>query len=312
MLQWALLGAGTAAALGGVAAALSLKYSGRKQTLSQEKYRVKAQRLAVQSGNKNLWGKLLVPQAKEKVPLVICAHGYTANYHTTETLVGRTLAQSGIACYCFDFYGGGPHSKSGGSMMEMTPLTEKEELLDVIESVVKLELVDKDNVFLFGESMGGLVTALAANETSANIRGVVLYYPAFPIPEFAREFAKTGRPESWPGMTWSGASAGADAGELPETFAVSGKRLSRRFITDTMSIHVYEDIREFDRPVLIVHRDADSAIDISYGRRAAECYPHAQFVRLEHEPHGFTGKGKMRAVRHVYEFIQNNASLKPT
>ena len=284
----------------------SRKHSEREQPFPQRKYKVKTRKLVIQSAGKSLWGEFLVPQTEEKVPIVICAHGYTSSYRATKTLVGHTLAQSGIACYCFDFYGGRPHSKSGGTMMEMTPLTEKRELLDVIENTVRPDIVDADNVFLFGESMGGLVTALAANETNAKIRGMVLYYPALLIPELAREFAKTGQSDSWPGMTLPKSFIEAETGEMPTTFKMFGKSLSRQFITDTMSIHVYEEMPNFDAPVLIVHGDADSAVDISYGRRAAKCYPHAQFVRLENEPHGFTSKGKIQAVKYVYDFIQKH------
>ncbi len=61
----------------------------------------------------------------------------------------------------------------------MTVFTEKEDLFSVLNTVKAWQHVDSDGIFLFGGSMGGLVSALAAEERSEEIRGMVLLYPAF-------------------------------------------------------------------------------------------------------------------------------------
>lgn len=264
---------------------LRLFIRGRKQTLSKKKYKVIKKKFTVTYNGKTIVGKLLIPKTERKIPLVICSHGFGANYKTTEVLVGDTLSRSGIACLCFDFYGGNRHSKSGGSMLEMTPLTEKEDLFAVFERAANLDFVDWSNVFLFGESQGGLVTALAANEVQERIAGVILYYPAFAIPEIAQKlYAEWDDRRCW---------------------QIFGKKISEHYLTDSMQIDIYREIETFSKPVLIVHGDADTRIDISYGERASKIYPNAKFVVLHKQYHGFSGRGKMKAVRYVYDFIEN-------
>lgn len=66
---------------------------------------------------------------------------------------------------------------------------------------------------------------------------------------------------------------------------------------------VFEAIRNYSGPVLIIHGDKDKVVDISYGRRATEVYKHAEFVCLPGESHGFIGAGRKKAAQLSYEFL---------
>lgn len=68
----------------------------------------------------------------------------------------------------------------------MTVGTECEDLETVIDCVKELDYVDPGRIFLQGESMGGLVSALVAARRPENIRAQVLWYPAFVVPEGAK------------------------------------------------------------------------------------------------------------------------------
>lgn len=256
---------------------------GRTQTLSSQKYEVEVTELTVDYETKKLWGRFYRPIMRGKVPVVICSHGFGANYRTTETLIANTLSRSGIACICFDFYGGNNKSKSGGTMSEMSPLTEKGDLLAVMKEVEELSFVDSERIYLFGESQGGFVSALAANEVQDKLKGLVLYYPAFCIPDMAKEICKNG---------------------IPESHKIFKKIVSEKYFEDSIGIDVYEIIKSFEKPVLIIHGNADKVVDISYGKKAAQVYPNAKFIELDKQYHGFSGKGKMKAVKFVYDFIQ--------
>ncbi|MBQ4304645.1 MAG: alpha/beta hydrolase, partial [Lachnospiraceae bacterium] len=98
-----------------------------------------------------------------KYPLVIFSHGLGASFKDIRHH-GQGIADCGIACLFFDFYGGGALSESGGSMEDMSVLTEKEDLLAVLDYVLSLPGADRSRIFLMGESQGGLVSAMCAAE----------------------------------------------------------------------------------------------------------------------------------------------------
>lgn len=62
--------------------------------------------------------------------------------------------------------------------------------------------------------------------------------------------------------------------------------------------------KKFAKPVFIVHGDKDAMVDVSYGKRAAEAYPNAEFEILPGEIHGFYGKGKIKAAESSYRFLE--------
>lgn len=67
--------------------------------------------------------------------------------------------------------------------MEMSLLTEVSDLDRVYNRLVKLDYVDKDRVFLLGGSQGGAVAALEAAKLKDKIKGLMLVYPGFMLPE---------------------------------------------------------------------------------------------------------------------------------
>jgi dienelactone hydrolase len=120
-----------------------------------------------------------------KYPLVIFSHGLGASFKDIRHH-GPGIAESGIACLFFDFYGGGDLSESGGSMKDMSVLTEKEDLLAVLDFALSLPRTDISRIFLMGESQGGLVSAMCAAGRPCQVKGLLLWYPAFSIPGTCR------------------------------------------------------------------------------------------------------------------------------
>ena len=64
--------------------------------------------------------------------------------------------------------------KSTGSSLGMSVLTEKADLLNVLDYVKGLDYVDPTRITLAGCSQGGLVSALAAAEREAEVERLVL------------------------------------------------------------------------------------------------------------------------------------------
>ena len=243
--------------------------------------------LKIETDNHTLTGQLLIPQGNSgKLPTVIVSHGLNSNGKNAKMLVGAGLAMSGFQVCCFDFYGGSIRSASGGNMWDMTVFTEKEDLEAVISKIKELETTDVDRLFLLGESQGGFVTAITAAE-HPEIKGVIEYYPAFCIPEDARK--RHGSKEN-----------------IPDRERFGNSLLGRNYSESVWDYDVYQVIGAYKGPVLIIHGDADRIVDISYGKKAAEVYEHAEFVCLPGEIHGFTGKGSDIAGKLTNDFLKRS------
>lgn len=254
-------------------------------SFGNREYAVEAQPLTAEVNGHSIYGELLLPRGLEgKLPTVICSHGFGSSYQMFKTGAGMSLAKSGFAVYCFDFYGGSVKSKSGGSMTEMSVFTEQEDLNAVIDRIKTLETTDQEHLFLLGESQGGFVSAITAAERQDDIRGLILYYPALCIPDDA-------------------IARYATVADIPDTYKIMGRTVGRIYSEGLYDYDVYSVIPAFDGPVLIIHGDADKVVDLSYSERAAEVYPHAELVVLSGQGHGFTGTGKTEATKLTFDFI---------
>lgn len=131
---------------------------------------------------REIHGVAYLPEIEKDYPIVIFSHGFNGT-NRDFAMYGQYLAERGIGVYAFDFCGGSVNSKSSLKTNEMTIFTEKEDLSAVIEEIRTWEKVDKNNIFLFGGSQGGLVTALVAEKYEKEIKGVLLLFPAFCIAE---------------------------------------------------------------------------------------------------------------------------------
>ena len=281
-----LLGAGIAA---GTLTALSVwnycRFLLKPQSLGPTAYDVEIQKLPIQAGEHTLYGELLLPKGKSvPLPTVICCPGFDTSFQFCKKTVAMCLVMSGFAAYCFDFYGGCKGSRSGGTMLEMSIFTERDDLSAVIEHIKTLDVADQENLFLLGESQGGCVVGITAPRHRDDIRAVVQYYPAFCIPDDARkQFASVSK--------------------IPETYKAFNRKIGRAYAAKLLGFDVWQEIAPYDRPVLIIHGDADQVVNISYGRQAAEVYADAQFVCLPGEDHSFTGKGKLQAAKLTFDFF---------
>ena len=287
-----LLGAGMAA---GTLTALSIwnyrRFTLKPQALGPMAYDVEVRKLSVQASGHNLYGELLLPNGKSgPLPTVICCSGFGTSFQFCKKTIGMCLAMSGFAAYCFDFYGGCKGSKSGGTMLEMSIFTERDDLSAVIGHIKMLDIVDQENLFLLGESQGGCVVGITAPSHRDDVRAMVQYYPAFCIPDDARKRF-------------------ASVSEIPETYKVFNRKIGRVYAEKLLDFDVYREIAPYDRPVLIIHGDADRVVDVSYGKRAAEVYADAQVVCLPGEDHSFSGKGKLRAAKLAFDFFTAHLTM---
>lgn len=225
------------------------------------------------------------PEGTGRYPMVIFSHGYNGSW---ESAVGYAeyFAQRGIGFFCHDFCGGSVNSRSSMKTTDMTVLTEKEDLLAVFDQVSGWESVDPEHIFLFGESQGGLISALAAEELRERLCGLLLLYPAFCIPDDWR--ARYPEQEN-----------------IPEETEFWGMKLGRGFIEGARSLDVFSQIGGYSGPVQIIHGTEDPVVPGTYSQKAAALYANAGVTVLEGEGHGFTPEGCREVIRLAERFIRD-------
>ncbi len=187
----------------------------------------------IKHNGREIHGVSYMPDSKEKCPVVIFSHGFNG-INEDFAMNCEYLARNGIGGICFDFCGGSVNSKSDLKTDEMTIFTEKEDLSAVIDTIKEWENVDGDNIFLFGGSMGGLVSALVADEYAEDIKGLLLLFPALGI---ADEWNKR-----FPTLA-----------SIPDTYELWGGRLGRTFFESIHDYNVFDPIGAFNKNVLIFH-----------------------------------------------------------
>ena len=233
----------------------------------------------LKENGKKIAAKAYLPgDGRDKYKTAIFSHGFGGCYKDLEHH-GEAFAQRGIACVFIDFCGGGMRSESDGNMLEMTVLTEMEDLREAIAHVEKLEFVLPNELSLIGESQGGFVSAMVAAQLPEKINKLVLWYPALVIPDDSRRRFAEGDNTCF------------------------GTPLSPDYNAASKDIDVFAEIPKYRGPVKIIHGDKDTVVPISYSNRAVEVYENAELLVIEGAGHGFDGEDSKLAGKVSAEFL---------
>ena len=246
-------------------------------------YEYSEEEIWCRSGEKDSYGVLFRPKREGKIPLVIYSHGLNANYEAGATY-GYYWAPKGIALYCFDFCGGSENSRSSGSALEMSVMTEISDLEAVLEMVSGWDFVDPERIILAGDSQGGIVTALTAARNSERLEGIILQCPAFNIPDLVHEKFQTEE-------------------EIPDNCFFVSMVLGRKYFEDVWDCDPYQEISGFTKPVLLLHGEEDDIVDISYSEYAARVYRNADYYRVKDAGHHLIGDQGKEVVTQMDSFL---------
>ncbi len=246
-------------------------------------YRIET--LELKNGEQNIYGEIYLPlEEKDSYPTVIVSHGY-GGYGKAVAHNGEFLAENGYAAVVFDFRGGGKMSRSDGDTTEMSVLTEASDLEAVMDQVKELSYVDSNNLFLLGESQGGFVSSYVAAERAEEVKGLILYYPAFVLQD--NEYKNNPDPEN-----------------IPDTQEFMGQTIGKIYYEDATSFDIYDVIGAYKGDVLIQHGDGDTVAPISYSEKALEVYESAELVTIPGANHGWGGGELSRP--EVLEIVNGN------
>lgn len=257
-------------------------------TVSETKNYIEREESFYNEKGEKIYGKLFLPVEKavknKKYTTVIISHGFNGSAEYTSQF-SKLLAKKGIASYVFEFRGGSMKTKSDMKMTEMSLFTEKKDLNDVLSHVEKLKEVDNRKIFLMGESQGGIVSAMSALELENRIKGLILIYPAFVIPESGRELYRT-------------------VEDIPDEITVFGAVIGKKYYMDIRELDIYKEIERYNGKVLIIHGDKDEIVPLKYSEKALSHYKDAELKVIPGAKHGFNPEEFEKAVNFSAEYIK--------
>lgn len=172
----------------------------------------------ISSSGEKIYGILYLPKKKNSNTVILC-HGFGGT-HEDMVPYAEYLAKYGYVTYVFDFRGGSPKSKSEGSTTKMTPLTEKNDLSDVYEYLIKQDYVKTGKVYIIGNSQGGFVSSMYAAENKDKVAGLLLLFPALVIPDNARDLY-------------------SDKNSIPDTIDFMGMTISKEYYLSIYDMNAY-------------------------------------------------------------------------
>lgn len=232
-----------------------------------------------------IYGKLFLPEETDApLPLVILSHGLGSDHRIMEPYA-ENFAENGFAAFVFDYIGGSEESMSDGNMTGMSVLTEAEDLSCILESFRSDSRFSEDEIFLFGGSQGGFISAYAAGKHPDEITGLVLLYPAFNLQDICRKLV-------------------SDADEIPDSVVIGEHTVGSLYIRDMLTFDIYEVLRQYPGPVLLFHGTADPYVPLEYTQRAGQVLADARVVIIEGAEHGFDGEDRNRVEREAVAFVQ--------
>lgn len=230
----------------------------------------------------HLFGKTDRPQSA-----VILSHGFLANERMCFKYA-KLLAGMGFLAVTFDFCGGGIISRSDGRSQDMTLMSEKADLLSVVEEVKNQ--FSPTSITLLGCSQGGFVSGLLAAELGKEmIERLIMFYPAVCIPDDARK----GRMMFYK----------FDPDNIPTVLGRFPMKLGGEYARTVIGMDPYEEMKGYDGPVLLIHGTADKIVDISYARKLREIYPDCRYEEISGGRHMFKGKADEQACRVLQEYV---------
>ncbi len=231
----------------------------------------------------SLFGQICAPMEKGKFPAVILSHGFNGHYTDFPTECAA-FAKRGYVCYAFDFCGAQSGGRSKGrTAADYTPFTMKEDLRAAVKDIKKLSNVDSSQIFLFGGSQGGFVTALTAADSDIKdqIAGIAMYFPALNIPDDWR-------------------------GKPVQDTPLMGYSIGAKFIESVQELDPFILIGNFEKDVCIVWGDQDALVARKYIDNAVAAYgtERVDLTVIEGAGHGFGGAALNTATKKVLSFLE--------
>lgn len=167
-------------------------------------------------------------------------------------------------------------------MTKMSIFTERDDLNIVVDHFKKQGY---QNIYLLGASQGGVVSAMVAAQRD-DIKGLMLLYPAFVIPDMMHNLF----PQQ----------------DFPTTFNLMGMTLGKEYVKDLPGYDLMGTVTKYQGPVLIFHGTRDPYVPIHYSQQVAAMYPYAQLITVQGAGHGFYSRQEQAVTSELINFIKDH------
>ena len=127
-------------------------------------------------------GKLYLPEGDGPFPVIVLCCGLMQPYTDYEA-DAQGFADNGYAAVVFSFIDYSDPNADDPNDYGKVFLSEARDLYAVMDSLEYLPEVDSDCVYLWGHSLGGLVTAFAGCDRTSEVMGLILVEPALVVGE---------------------------------------------------------------------------------------------------------------------------------
>ena len=234
------------------------------------------------NGEMNIFGRFYYPtdfDAGQQYPVVIMSHGLGSTCDMTERMKWPEAAvKAGFVVYAYDFCGGSVNSKSDGDFMKMSVRTEQSDLSAVMDFVKAQSFVNSDELFLLGQSQGGVVSALTAAARPDEVKAMVLVYPALCLVDDLHSFVP-------------------DLSALTgDTFESAMGELGVIYAQDAYDIDIMQEIAGYTGDVMVIHGLNDKTVPYSYALEAVT----TSYAEAKSELVLITGKKSVHGFEMVY------------
>ena len=231
-------------------------------------------------------GRLYLPEGEGPFPTIVFVPGMGLNYFIYDEII-KPVNDEGIAVVSFDCRGNAfASTTSDGEFSEMTPTSLKKDIMAVTDFISAQQIVDSENLFIMGHSLGGLTAALTAAETPDKYKGMIGFDPAYQMPDAYRELYPEGT-------------------EIPE--ALNAHTEGKAFIEESMSIDVVDEIKSYDGNTIILTGTGQAVYSIAPNimEAAAEALPNGELIVVKGADHGFSQHLK-ELVQYTVDFVKEN------
>lgn len=245
----------------------------------------------VQYDDKTLYGQLTGPDNFRalKLPLIIMAHGFNGTLEEYDTFT-QLFASQGYLVYRFDFFGGSTRSKSGGQdMLEMSVLTELEDLSQVVDQLTTEPFVDSQHLLLMGTSQGGVVVSLYAAKHPDRLHRLILNFPAFVLFDDVKKTYQELNVET--------------PTDIPEQVIHHNSRLGNIYLQDALKIDITDIQKRITTPTLLIQGTEDTIAPYHYALEACQRLSDAQLVTVESGKHRMDKIFMDHAIPAIEQFI---------
>ncbi|MGX7112017.1 alpha/beta hydrolase family protein [Gemella cuniculi] len=241
-----------------------------------------------EGNGRRIYGYITAPKnyKENKLPTIIISHGFGGLAERGD-YYAQNLAKEGYVVYSFDFMGGNRNSRSGNNTLAMSVFTEMDDLDVVVKNLQEQIFVDKNNIFLLGQSQGGVVSTMEGAKLKDEIKGLILVFPAFVLFDDARDVFKS-------------------VAEIPEVYNHRGNNVGRVYFEKSLDYDIFKDMKDYKGKVLIVHGTNDNIAPISYSRRAIETFSNATLKEILGAGHGFNTRQQEETQKYINEFLKES------